>query len=43
MIGRIKLVSHMGESKCNLVTCAPNERGHTLEIVSTMEMKTLMG
>jgi len=43
MIVRIKLVSHMGESKRNLVTCAPKERGRTLEIVWTTEMKILMG
>ena len=43
MIVRIKLVSHMGESKRNLVTCVPKERGRTLEIVWTTEMKILMG
>ena len=43
MIMRIKLVSHMGESKRNLVTSSPNERGRTLKIVLTTELKTLRG
>ena len=43
MIVHIKLASHMGVSKRNLVTCVPKERERTLEIVWTTEMKTLMG